>query len=167
MTEYERIKQEISKLQEQLKKIEKNEIKRPYGDLKYFIYTENEDEKEYPNEEKWINKLFKLSSNKTLFVTYYESFNKEKKDFEVFEKTWFSPEEKDKEDLIELYPYKTNKELCLILEKSEGQLRGMKERLGLNTKFNPFSEYEKQLIREFDFGLGLDNACAIRPVRSN
>ena len=29
-----------------------------------------------------------------------------------------------------------------------------------------YDESERQLIREFDFGLGLDNACAIRPVRS-
>lgn len=100
MTEYERIKQEISKLQEQLKKIEKNEIKRPDGELKYFIFEEECGEKECKNEEVWINKLFKLSSNKTLFVTYYESFNKEKKDFEVFEKTWFSPKEKDNEDFL-------------------------------------------------------------------
>lgn len=100
MTERERIMREISKLQEQLKKIEKNEIKRPDGDLKYFIYAESFGEKCCKNEEDWINKLFKQSSNKTLFVNYYESFNKEKKDFEVFEKKWFSPEEKDNEDFL-------------------------------------------------------------------
>lgn len=57
--------------------------------------------------------------------------------------------ESDKENLLQLYPYKTNKELCLILEKSDGQLRGMKSILGLNTKFNPFTDNEKELIEEF------------------
>lgn len=55
----------------------------------------------------------------------------------------------DKEKLIELYPYKTNNELCLILDKTEGQLRGMKERLGLNAKFKPFTIEEKNKIEEF------------------
>lgn len=57
--------------------------------------------------------------------------------------------EQDKKDLIRLYPTKTNIELCRILEKSEGQIRGMKERLGLNKKFNPFSSNEIIQIKKF------------------
>lgn len=57
--------------------------------------------------------------------------------------------EKDKKKLIELYPYKTNKELCEILEKTDGQLRGMKSRLGLNEKFKPLTTEEKEKIEQF------------------
>lgn len=51
--------------------------------------------------------------------------------------------------MIKLYPYKTNKELCKILEKTEGQLRGMKSRLGLNRKFKPLTSKEKEEIENF------------------
>jgi len=57
--------------------------------------------------------------------------------------------EKDKIDLKELYPYKTDKELCIILEKTSGQLRGMKERLKLNQKNIPFSDIEKEKNNRF------------------
>lgn len=74
------------------------------------------------------------------------SKNNEQSENEIRTRPWT---DEDKNNLIELYPYKTNKELCIILEKSEGQVRGMKERLGLNSKFFPFSEYEKELIKDF------------------
>ena len=57
--------------------------------------------------------------------------------------------EEDKQLLIDLYPQYSNKELCEILHKTEGQLRGMKERLGLNQKFKPFTDEEKYLIENF------------------
>lgn len=57
--------------------------------------------------------------------------------------------EDDKTMLISLYPYKTNKELCVILEKTDGQLRWMKSQLGLNSKFKPFTNEEKMLIEQF------------------
>ena len=57
--------------------------------------------------------------------------------------------EKDKMNLIQLYPYKTNKELCEILEKTDGQLRGMKSHLGLNKKFKPLTLKEKEEIEKF------------------
>lgn len=56
---------------------------------------------------------------------------------------------KDKMNLIKLYPYKTNKELCEILEKTDGQLRGMKSNLGLNQKFKPLTIKEKEEIEKF------------------
>ena len=55
----------------------------------------------------------------------------------------------EKEELIRLYPDHSNKELCSILNKTEGQIRGMKERLGLNSKFKPFTDEEKRKIREY------------------
>lgn len=70
----------------------------------------------------------------------------EQKEKEIKTRPW---SEKDKDDLIRLYPNKTNKELCIILEKSEGQLRGMKERLGLNAKIKPFTNEEKLKIEDF------------------
>lgn len=70
----------------------------------------------------------------------------EQKEKEIKIRPWT---EKDKDDLVKLYPYKTNKELCVILEKSEGQVRGMKERLGLNSKINLFTDKEKLEIEEF------------------
>ena len=72
--------------------------------------------------------------------------NNEQKEKEIKIRPWT---EKDKDDLVKLYPYKTNKELCVLLEKSEGQVRGMKERLGLNSKINLFTDKEKQEIEEF------------------
>ena len=74
------------------------------------------------------------------------SKNNEQKEKEIKIRPWT---EKDKDDLVKLYPYKTNKELCVLLEKSEGQVRGMKERLGLNSKINLFTDKEKQEIEEF------------------
>lgn len=74
------------------------------------------------------------------------SKNNEQKEKEIKIRPWT---EKDKEDLVKLYPYKTNKELCVLLEKSEGQVRGMKERLGLNSKINLFTDKEKLEIEEF------------------
>lgn len=55
----------------------------------------------------------------------------------------------EKEALVSLYPNHQMKELCTILNKTEGQIRGMKERLGLNTKFNPFSEQEEEIILKY------------------
>ena len=40
----------------------------------------------------------------------------------------------EKQILIENYPIMTTSELMILLNKSEGQIRGMKERLGLNQK---------------------------------
>lgn len=57
--------------------------------------------------------------------------------------------EEEKQILIDSYPTLSNKELCDLLHKTEGQLRGMKERLCLNTKFNPFTDDEKQLIKKY------------------
>lgn len=50
---------------------------------------------------------------------------------------------------MELYPTHSNNELCQLLEKTEGQIRGMKERLKLNTKFNPLTDEEKLAIKNF------------------
>ena len=74
------------------------------------------------------------------------SKNNEQKEKEIKIRPWT---EKDKDDLVKLYPYKTNKELCVLLGKSEGQVRGMKERLGLNSKINLFTDKEKLEIEEF------------------
>ena len=57
--------------------------------------------------------------------------------------------EKDKMNLVKLYPYKTNKELCEILEKTDGQLRGMKSHFGLNQKIKPLTLKEKEEIEKF------------------
>lgn len=58
--------------------------------------------------------------------------------------------DKDKELLIELYPVHSNSELCIILCKTEGQLRGMKERLGLNQKYKKrISEYDIERIKKY------------------
>ena len=58
--------------------------------------------------------------------------------------------DKDKELLIELYPVHSNSELCTILCKTEGQLRGMKERLGLNQKYKKrISEYDIERIKKY------------------
>lgn len=74
------------------------------------------------------------------------SKNNEQKEKETKARPW---NEKDKELLIKLYPTYSNKELCNILEKTDGQLRWMKEKLGLNSKFKPFTDDEKKLIEEF------------------
>ena len=55
----------------------------------------------------------------------------------------------EKQILIENYPIMTTSELMILLNKSEGQIRGMKERLGLNQKLNVFTNEEKELIRKF------------------
>ena len=57
--------------------------------------------------------------------------------------------ELEKQELVNLYPTHTNAELCDILHKTEGQIRGMKERLGLNLKHITFSDKEKELIKLF------------------
>lgn len=54
--------------------------------------------------------------------------------------------QEEKDLLIALYEEHTDKELCDILRKSPGQLRGMKERLHLNSKKCVFTEEEKRLI---------------------
>lgn len=55
----------------------------------------------------------------------------------------------EKELLLELYPDHTTKELCEILHKSSGQVRGMKERLGLNYKIDVFSKDEIDEIERY------------------
>lgn len=55
----------------------------------------------------------------------------------------------EKSLLISLYPNHTDKELCDILRKTPGQIRGMKERLGLNSKFDVFTVAETNIIREY------------------
>ena len=72
--------------------------------------------------------------------------NSEQKEKEIKTRPWT---EEDKNNLIKLYPTKTNKELCILLEKTEGQLRGMKSKLKLNSKFKPFTEKEKLMIEQF------------------
>lgn len=52
----------------------------------------------------------------------------------------------EKKLLIQLYPEKSNPELCDILHKTDGQLRGMKSKLGLNSKSNPLTIQEKTKI---------------------
>ena len=51
--------------------------------------------------------------------------------------------------LIELYPSHTTKELCEILGKTEGQIRGKKERLGLRDKFHRLTGDQINRIREY------------------
>lgn len=70
----------------------------------------------------------------------------EQNEIEIRTRPWT---ENDRNMLISLYPHKTNKELCVILEKSDGQLRWMKSQLGLNSKFEPFTDEEKMLIEHF------------------
>lgn len=55
----------------------------------------------------------------------------------------------EKELLLELYPDHTTKELCEILHKSSGQVRGIKERLGLNYKLDVFSNEEIDEIEQY------------------
>ena len=74
------------------------------------------------------------------------SKNNEQKERETKTRPWT---DEDKKLLIELYPTHSNKELCEILEKTDGQLRGMKSSLGLNTKFKPFTDTEKRQIEDF------------------
>lgn len=54
--------------------------------------------------------------------------------------------DEEKQLLIENYSSMTNKELCELLNKTEGQIRGLKERLRLNSKSNPFTNEEKEII---------------------
>ena len=72
--------------------------------------------------------------------------NNEQKENEIKTRQWT---EEDKRILIKLYPTHSNKELCVILEKTDGQLRWMKEKLGLNSKFKPFTDEEKKQIEDF------------------
>lgn len=74
------------------------------------------------------------------------SKNNEQKEREIKIRHW---DEEDKQLLIELYHTHSNKELCKILQKTDGQLRGMKTKLGLNEKFKPFTDEEKYLIEQF------------------
>ena len=55
----------------------------------------------------------------------------------------------EKQILIENYPIMTTSELMILLNKSEGQIRGMKERFGLKQKLNVFNNEEKEIIRKF------------------
>lgn len=55
----------------------------------------------------------------------------------------------EKQRLFELYPEHTDKELCEILGKTIGQLRGMKSKLHLNQKCSPFTDDEKKRIIDF------------------
>lgn len=55
----------------------------------------------------------------------------------------------EKQMLIDNYLYMSNSELMNLLNKTEGQLRGMKSRLGLNMKFKPFTEKEKEIIKTY------------------
>lgn len=57
--------------------------------------------------------------------------------------------EEEKGVLLSLYPEHSDAEICSILGKTPGQLRGMKERLGLRAKSNPLKESEKAAIREY------------------
>lgn len=50
-----------------------------------------------------------------------------------------------KQILIKNYPTMTTSELMILLNKSEGQIRGMKERLGLNQKLAVFTNEEKRI----------------------
>lgn len=59
---------------------------------------------------------------------------------------WTSEE---KQQLIELYPTHTDKELQKILNKTPGQIRGMKETLGLRQKYDAFTESEIKIIKEY------------------
>lgn len=59
---------------------------------------------------------------------------------------WTSAE---KDLLIELYDTHTDRDLCSILNKTSGQVRGMKERLGLNRKSHPFTSEEKEIIENY------------------
>lgn len=59
---------------------------------------------------------------------------------------WTSEE---KERLVELYPDHTTKEMCEILGKTDGQIRNMKQNLGLRGKLNVFTEQEKDIIRKY------------------
>lgn len=52
----------------------------------------------------------------------------------------------EKQLLIANYKFMTDKELIKLLNKTPGQLRGMKERLGLNSKLNTFTDKEKEII---------------------
>lgn len=54
--------------------------------------------------------------------------------------------DEEKQLLIKNYPYMSNKELMVLLNKTDGQLRGMKSKLGLNSKFKPFTQEEKDII---------------------
>lgn len=55
----------------------------------------------------------------------------------------------EKQRLVGLYPDHNDKELCAILGKTQGQLRGMKSILGLNQKSKPFTDEEKRCIIDF------------------
>lgn len=55
----------------------------------------------------------------------------------------------EKLQLVKLYPNHSDKELCNILRKTSGQLRGMKERLGLNAKQDLFTDKEKEIITNY------------------
>lgn len=55
----------------------------------------------------------------------------------------------EKQMLVQLYPYHTDAELCDVLNKTSGQVRGMKERLGLRAKLNTFTDAEINAIKHF------------------
>jgi hypothetical protein len=102
MNEINKLEEEIKQLQSRLSQLKKTEtVKRPVGKLRFFIYIDDE-EKEFDNETKWVNKLFSLAKKSNyLFVQYYSGFNKEKKSFDLFEKTWKNPNENDINDFLD------------------------------------------------------------------
>ena len=51
--------------------------------------------------------------------------------------------------LVELYQSHTDKELCSILNKTSGQIRGMKERMHLHGKYKAVTEEEKAIIKDW------------------
>lgn len=57
--------------------------------------------------------------------------------------------DEEKRKLVDLYPTHTGKELCELLGKTSGQLRGMKERMNLCGKVTVFTEQEKEIIRDY------------------
>ena len=57
--------------------------------------------------------------------------------------------ESEKSRLIELYESHTDDELCSILNKTSGQLRGMKERMHLHSKFRAITDEEKAVITDW------------------
>lgn len=55
----------------------------------------------------------------------------------------------EKQLLIDNYPSMTTKELMILLNKTQGQIRGMKSLLGLKGKYNPLTEEEKHIIKSY------------------
>lgn len=96
------IKKEIQRLQNELKKVEKEpKIKRPIGKLTYFIYSEENGEHKCKDETEWVKKLFgKVKKSYYLYVQYYIRFDKDKNEFDWFIKEWKNPTENDIHDFL-------------------------------------------------------------------